>query len=621
MIEAIRRRPTLATYVALGLIVAVAAFLRFVDLERAGLGNVFYASAIRSMGESWHNFIYAAYDPAGTLNVDKPPVALWVQVISTKLFGFNGIAIIAPIALAGTIAVIFAFGAARRSHGIAAGLAAAAVLAVFPESVGTARDSTMDAFLMMGLAASGWFLVDAVEGKRPWRIVLWAALMGVLFNVKFFEGFLVLPAALLYIVWRLRDQWRTLIRPLAAAAVVGAVVSLSWVAVVDLTPEDNRPLVMNDKSNSELGLVIHYNGLERALPGEITVFTPLPGSTNTDNRVSVAFGVGNRGPFRLIEGPNGALIGFGVCLALGGLGLIALRRRDWILNGPGLFWGVWLLTGVAFFSASNRAAAHYNEAYAPAIAVLAGVGLVEAWRARGRLNSLRRDWHVLLGPAVLLALLAYGARTYWYLDLIRPAALPIVAIGLAATLVTLIATRLPLAERIQRPAYAIALAAPVAVMFVTAAWIALEAPPSAQITRPNPILFANGNRTPPNTERAVPAEAVLAHAEDDLPDARYRFAITDITDSGEAIAYTGASVLPIWNQFQRVPVMPYDELTQTIRDGDIPYVLVNPVPPGVTVFDDINVVLDAECQRTFIRVVGNGWTAWDCRPAATAATR
>jgi len=125
----------------------------------------------------------------------------------------------------------------------------------------------MDAMLMMGLAGSSWFLVDAVEGKRPWRIVAWAALMGLIFNIKFFEGFIVLPAALVYIVWRFRDDRRSIVRPLAAAAVVGAIVSFSWIALVDLTPKDDRPIVMNDKSNSELGLALRYNGLERVLPG------------------------------------------------------------------------------------------------------------------------------------------------------------------------------------------------------------------------------------------------------------------------------------------------------------------------------------------------------------------
>ena len=39
------------------------------------------------MGLSWHNFFYAAFDPAARLAIDKPPLDLWFQVASVKLFG------------------------------------------------------------------------------------------------------------------------------------------------------------------------------------------------------------------------------------------------------------------------------------------------------------------------------------------------------------------------------------------------------------------------------------------------------------------------------------------------------------------------------------------------------
>jgi len=30
------------------------------------------------MASSWHNFLYASFDPAGFVSVDKPPLALWI---------------------------------------------------------------------------------------------------------------------------------------------------------------------------------------------------------------------------------------------------------------------------------------------------------------------------------------------------------------------------------------------------------------------------------------------------------------------------------------------------------------------------------------------------------------
>ena len=49
----------------------------------------FYGAAARSMSQSWPDFIFGAFDPAGTLTVDKLPGALWVQALSLRVFGFH----------------------------------------------------------------------------------------------------------------------------------------------------------------------------------------------------------------------------------------------------------------------------------------------------------------------------------------------------------------------------------------------------------------------------------------------------------------------------------------------------------------------------------------------------
>ncbi|MEE8336469.1 MAG: glycosyltransferase family 39 protein, partial [Dehalococcoidia bacterium] len=390
--------------VALLAITALAGWLRLSDLGRAGLGNHFYAAAVWSMSGSWHNFFYAAYDPAGTLIIDKPPLALWLQVAFTKALGFEGRSMILPMALAGTVAVPLAFGAARRSHGVAAGLVAAVLLAVLPESVATARDSTMDALMMALLAASAWLLVAAVEGRNARLLIAWAALMGVIFNVKYFEGFVVMPAAVLYIGVRWRHELRERLLLLAGAALVLAAVSLLWVGFVELTPASTRPIVMNDASNSVVSLIVRYNGLERVLPGEVTIFEPYAGASDAVVQayaaVAAQFGVGDAGPTRLFEGANGPLLGMPAAFALLGALAVLWRRRDW-LDGPGVFWLAWALTGVVLFSFSNRAAAHYTESYAPALAVLGAVGVVERWRAR-------EAWRSVALPLAMLALLWFA---------------------------------------------------------------------------------------------------------------------------------------------------------------------------------------------------------------------
>ena len=71
----------------------------------------YYDASVRSMPLSLHNFLLGAYEPGGSLAVDKPPLDLWLQVLSTQLFGFGSVALKLPPALAGTLAVA---GALRR---------------------------------------------------------------------------------------------------------------------------------------------------------------------------------------------------------------------------------------------------------------------------------------------------------------------------------------------------------------------------------------------------------------------------------------------------------------------------------------------------------------------------
>jgi len=608
----------MATLAAVLAITGLGAFLRLYDLDRVGLGNLFYASSIWSMGQSFHNAVYAAYDPAGTISVDKPPVALWLQVLSTKLFGYEGWAMVLPMAIAGIVAVPLVFFAGRRSYGstgaIAVGLLAAAVLAVFPESVATSRDSTMDALVMALLAAGAWLLIVAVEDRRPWLLVAWTALMGIVFNVKFFEGFVILPAAVLYVGWRWRDDWRSLIRPAGVAIVVGFLVSLSWITVVELTPEDDRPLVMNDESNSAYGLAFRYNGLERVLPGDVAIFQPVGNAPASERLISVtnSFGVGTRGPFRLFEDTYGPLIGFTVILALFGAVLALWQRRDWVLRGPGLLWLAWLLTGTVLFSASNRAAAHYTESYTPAIAVLAAVGIVEGWRLGSRGN-------VIPLQLALIGVLAFARFRYDDFEALSTSTfLTVGAIGVVAALAPFVSLarrrqRFPIVRDVLR---ATSVTTVLGISLLTSLWITFDAPGGGQISRPNPLDYTRADEPPP-LARQVPAEPMVAHANREAPGTRYAFATTDINDAGESIAYTGASTLPIWNEYQRVPVLEDDDLAARFASGEVPFVLVDVGRQRGGLLSEVMPIIEAHCSITAIQGASSRfYETWDCRPEA-----
>src|SRR5207244_4894833 len=112
--------PTLAIL----LVTALAAALRLTSLVEVP-GNPYYDAAVRSMGQSWHNFFFAAFEPSARFGLDKPPVDLWFQVASVKLLGFHSFSLKLPEALAGTAAVPLLYDVVRRAFGTVAGLASA----------------------------------------------------------------------------------------------------------------------------------------------------------------------------------------------------------------------------------------------------------------------------------------------------------------------------------------------------------------------------------------------------------------------------------------------------------------------------------------------------------------
>ncbi len=79
----------------LGLL-AVAGALNLWGLSINGWANTYYSAAIRSMASSWHNFLFASMDPSGLMTVDKPPLSLWVQALSARVFGVHLLSMLVP---------------------------------------------------------------------------------------------------------------------------------------------------------------------------------------------------------------------------------------------------------------------------------------------------------------------------------------------------------------------------------------------------------------------------------------------------------------------------------------------------------------------------------------------
>ncbi|MBA3415639.1 MAG: glycosyltransferase family 39 protein, partial [Chloroflexia bacterium] len=340
----------------------VSAALQGVRLDLQGIGNPYYAATVRSMLEGWPTFFFASFDPAGFVAVDKPPLGFWVQALSAKLLGYKGVALLLPQVLATVGSVVLLWWLVRRPFGPAAGMLAALALALTPIAVATGRTTTIDSLLVLILLGAAWALLRAIERADLRWLLLSALLIGLGFNVKMLQAYLIVPAwGVTYLVAS-RSHLPHRVGHLAAATAVLLVVSFSWATVVQMTPPERRPYVGSSSSNSPFDLAFGYNGLQRLLPASITdaaiedaggTAPPSPGA------ILGAFGAvetGERGPLRLFNASLAAQIAWLLPLALVSF-VVAWWQEPGVLRPPFsarraalLVWGGWLLTAAAFFS-------------------------------------------------------------------------------------------------------------------------------------------------------------------------------------------------------------------------------------------------------------------------------
>ncbi|HMD52849.1 MAG TPA: glycosyltransferase family 39 protein, partial [Solirubrobacteraceae bacterium] len=273
--------PRLLRPLGLLIVVAVSAVLNTEKLSQNGYANIFYSAAVKSMLVSLHNFLYASSDPGGLVSVDKPPLGLWVQVASAKVFGFAPLSLLLPEAIAGVLTVALLYVIIARRVGTVAAFAGALTLAVFPGFVAVSRDNGVDPLLILLMLAACGTGLRAIESGRWRTIILTGVLVGLAFNTKTLAAVLVVPGIVIgYLVCAPGTISRRLLK-LAAGGLAMLVVSFSWIAFVDLTPAAERPYVGSSTNNSELGLTFEYNGFGRVEgqtggPGQVFL---LPGAT------------------------------------------------------------------------------------------------------------------------------------------------------------------------------------------------------------------------------------------------------------------------------------------------------------------------------------------------------
>ncbi len=370
---------------ALLLVAALAAFAYCWDI--GSTIEIFYAAAVRSMSQNWHNFVFGAFDPAGTITVDKLPGALWVQALSVRLFGFHVWSIMLPQAVEGALTVLVLFHAVRRLAGPLAGLVAAMVLAASPATMTLDRGNIPDSLMILLLVLAADSTVTAIRTGR-WRsafmVGVWVSLA---FQAKMLEAWLILPAlALAYLV---AGRGTTLARlgRLAAIGAATAVISLSYMSFVALTPASSRPYVDGSTHNSIFQQVFDYNGFSR-------VGQPPPNEQLGQTLGTALFSQAEPPPAwnRLLTGGYGRDTGWLLPAALIVLGAVLVesrrRPRPDRRRAGALLWGSWLVVLAVVFTVSTAMNSYYAGALSPAVAALLGTGAAVAWERRHETTTL-----------------------------------------------------------------------------------------------------------------------------------------------------------------------------------------------------------------------------------------
>ncbi|KRL66746.1 ArnT family glycosyltransferase [Companilactobacillus versmoldensis] len=262
-------------------ILILAAFLYAWNIWEAGEANSFYTAAVESMTQSFKNFWYASFDPAGYITVDKPPVALWFMAISAKIFGVHGWSVVLPSILFGIASVYLIYNMIGKRFGRIPARLSALIMTLTPIVVADSRTNNMDATLIFFLLLSIFFVQKAVFKSKQFYLWIGFAIMGVAFNVKMLQAFMLLPALYFYYWIATKINWKKKLLHLGIATIFLAVFTLIWPLSVDMTNANDRPYEGGSETNSALELAFGYNGAQRLLGQSTGTGGAFPGMGNS----------------------------------------------------------------------------------------------------------------------------------------------------------------------------------------------------------------------------------------------------------------------------------------------------------------------------------------------------
>ncbi|MDR0297384.1 MAG: glycosyltransferase family 39 protein [Streptococcaceae bacterium] len=591
-------------------ILLLALFLNAWGIWDAGNANAYYTAAIKSMTESWKAFWYGSLDPQNYITVDKPPVALWFDALSAKIFGVHGWSVVLPSVLFGVASSALMYFMVKPRFGVWAGRIAAFVITITPIAVADNRTNNMDATLVFFLLLAVWLLQKATKKHKLRWVFAAFAVVGVAYNVKMLEAFMILPGMLLYYFVAIKLPWKKLLAGAAILLAVLGISSFSYTMIVDATPASARPYIGSTQNNSLLDLAFGYNGTERLLGQSTGTGGAFPGMNATTTKEAAsgtavqtpfgamdgagtpslrksgapsgaggggaggAFNIGTAGPLRLFQSELGPMASWFLPAAIIGMvvGVFGTRKKKqkWLaLNDKQketLLWAGWLVPVGGFFSVASFFHPYYLDMLAAPIAALTAIAVVETVR-KVKASSKKFSWGNVSGlliVATTIALQATFAYSYYpQLTLILSALAGLVGLWWL----------LPFGNVRAKAALS------VAVLSLFTGWWALTptlAHQSAQIPSVGPSLLSSQSGGMGGNAGGMSSSAdskILAYTEKNQGTATYLFATTDASTAAPYIISSGKSVMALGGFNGTDPSITLTQFKQLVKEGKIKYFL------------------------------------------------
>lgn len=586
------------------LILVLSVVLNFTNLSIEGYANTFYAAGVKSMFMNLKNFFFASFDPAGFVTIDKPPLGFWLQTISAKIFGFSGFSIILPQAIAGVLSILIIYCLVKKYFGTLAGLISALCLAVTPITVAAGRNNTIDNLLLITSLLACLLILKASENGKFKFLVLSMICIGIGFNIKMVEAYMVAPAVYLTYLLSSNIRLKKRIIHLILGTIILMIVSFSWAVIVDSIPSANRPFIGSSTNNTVMELIIGHNGLQRVGLNTNFNFNKNDrrqignGSNNMqqneradrfNNRINNnAYGTmrnsSNPGILRLFSNNNMSdQIGWMLPFAIVGILSLILSQKVKLPfnNGEKLslvLWITWLLTEFIYFSfVRNITHTYYLTTMAPSIAALCGIGLSNMWnlyKSKGRsswllslaliinavveIRILSYNYNINIGYKIVMlitAILSAGAfmvLTINNIFILRNNENKYLFIGKSAAVVGVIGI----------------LTAPVVWSFTPMFYSMNGSSPSAGLE----LVRSNQGRNNDSQNYSK----LIKFLEGNRKDEKYLVAVPSATSYGsELILKTGEPVMAIGGFSGSDKIITVDEFKQLVDKGEVRYAIVN----------------------------------------------